>query len=130
MTGERSGTRVRPVFAVVAVAAVAAVVVLLLVGRSTDPGAEARGAGRTVDSVAIWDSLEAQAERSIVRSTMSLTAVAGRSGVPVDSLVAELGLPESASRTDPLRVLMPLHGFTERDVAAARDRLRQRLPRQ
>jgi hypothetical protein len=128
MPDQRS--RVRPwlTFAVLIVLAAVAIVWIV---RTGEPG-PGTGSGRAgsmtaADSVALNDSLEEAAERTLVRETMSLAEVASRGGVPVDSLVAELLLPDTVSRTVALRGLMRAYRFTVRDVIAARQRVRQRL---
>lgn len=115
-----------PAFVLITVLAAVAIVWLVRTGE-TGPGT---GSGRpgpmtAADSVAREDSLEEAAERSIVRNTMTLAEVASRVNVSVDRLVAELGLPDTVSRTVPLLGLMARYRFTVRDVIDARVRVRQ-----
>ena len=124
---EQQGFRYGRWLAFAIITALAALTIVWLV-RTGEPGA-GTGSGRpgpmtAADSVALDDSLLEAAERSVVRNTMTLAEVAERGGVSVDRLVTELGLPDSVSRTVPLRGLMAQYHFTVRDVIDARVRVR------
>lgn len=118
-----------------AVISVLAVVVIIVLVRTAPPPAPGTGFGQrtpggpvtAVDSVAINDSLEAAAERHVLRETMSLTAVAAGAEIPVESLAAELQLPATISRTDALRSFLSQRHLTLKDVYDARKRLEARL---
>jgi hypothetical protein len=121
-------------FAVLSVLAV--VVIVLLVRTAPPPPPEAGSARRwsggprsEADSAAYLDSLDEAAERRMLRETMTLAEVAARVEIPVDSLVAELRLPATASPTVPLRAILLEHHLTMKDVRDARRRLEVRLGR-
>jgi hypothetical protein len=117
-----------------ALSVLAGAVVALLILTAPPPPPDARSGQRRpgeprseADSVAYLDSLEDAAERSLLRETMSLVEVASRAAVPVDSLAAELRLPATVSRTDPLRALLPAYHLTLQDVRDARRRVQRRM---
>jgi len=119
-------------FALICVLAVVAIVVLVRTAPPPAPGAgSARrwsgGPRSAEDSAAYVDSLEAAAERQMLRETMTLAEVAARAEIPADSLVAELHLPSTVSLTSPLRAIMIEHHLTLQDVHDARRRLEVRL---
>lgn len=112
-------------FVVVSVFVVAGIAFIVRSAPEHDGGSARRAAPAAAAAVSD-DSLEEFAERELIRASMSLAEVARRGGVPVESLVTELGLPATVSRTDPLRTVMREHHITLQNVVEARRRVRQR----
>lgn len=112
-------------FVVVAVFVVAGIVFIIRSAPEHDGGSARRAAPPAAAPVSD-DSLEAAAEREVIRASMSLAVVANRGGVPVESLITELRLPSTVSRTDPLRLVMREQHITLREVFQARRRIQQR----
>lgn len=128
MAEGRSGARTLMVFVVVAVVAVVAVAFLVRSNRSPDAASGGRPDTAEADTAPPpFDSLEAAVARAMVAPTYSLLEVADRAGIPVDTLVAELGLPRTVSIRQPLSALLPTINRTQEDVRAAAIRVRHRV---
>lgn len=112
-------------FVVVAVFVVAGIAFIIRSAPEHDGGSARRAAPPAAAPVSD-DSLEEAAEREVIRESMSLAVVANRGGIPVESLITELRLPSTVSRTDSLRFVMREHHITLQNVVEARRRVRQR----
>jgi hypothetical protein len=121
-------------FAVIGVLAVAAVVVLVRTAPPPPDGAASThrwsgGPRSPADSMAYLDSLDEAADRRVLKETMTLTEVAARDDIPVDSLAVQLHLPPTVSLTSPLRAILIEHHLTLKDVHDARTRVELQLGR-
>jgi hypothetical protein len=119
-------------FAAIAVVALVAIAVLVRTAPPPPPGAESAhkwsgGPRSAADSAAYLDSLDEAAERRMLKETMTLTDVAARADIPVESLTSELHLPATVSPTSPLRGILTEHHLTLKDVHDARTRAQLRL---
>ena len=110
--------------------ALAVVIIAVLVRTAPPPlpGADSArrwsgGPRSSADSAAYMDSLFDAAERRMIEPTMTLTEVAARADISVDSLAAQLHLPATVSLTSPLRGILIQHHLTLRDVRDARMRV-------
>ena len=112
-------------FVVVCVFVIAGIVFIIRSAPEHD-GGSARPETPAAAAAISDDSIEAAAERELIRATMSLAEVSFRGGDPVERLITELRLPPTVSRTDPLRMVMREHHITLENVFEARRRVQQR----